>query len=76
MKYFLILIMVMAAIMIIAYFIALFTKKHKWLIYFRITMLLLIAFLLVAWIASIILGQHLILLLGLAIIFIVMYAFS
>lgn len=76
MKILLILIMVMAAIMITVYFIAALTRKSKILILFRITMLILIALLLITWIVSIILGQHFILLLGLAILFIVLYVFS
>ena len=76
MKILLILIMGVAAIMISTYFIAVLTRKSKMLILFRITMLILIALLLITWFVSIILGQHLFLLLGLAILFIILYAFS
>lgn len=76
MKYLLIFIMAIAAIMILLYFIALFTKSNRVLIAFRIAMLFLIILLIISWITSIVLKQHFILLLGLAILFIIMYIFS
>lgn len=76
MKILLILIMVMAALMILTYFIAAITRKHKMLIAFRITMLILILLILITWITSMILKQPFHLLLGLAIIFIIMYIYS
>lgn len=76
MKILLILIMIMAAIMIITYFIAAFTRKHKLLIAFRVAMLILILLILITWIVSMILKQPFHILLGLAIIFIIMYIYS
>ena len=76
MKILLILIMVMAAIMIITYLIAAITRKHKLLIAFRVSMLILILLILITWITSMILKQPFHILLGLAIIFIVMYIYS
>ncbi len=76
MKFLLILIMVIGAIMLALYFIALYTGSNRMLIAFRIAMLVLIVTLIIAWIVSIILGQQFILLLGLALLFIVMYALS
>ncbi len=76
MKILLILIMIMAAIMIVTYFIAAISRKHKLLIAFRVTMLILILLILITWIVSIILKQPFHILLGLAIIFIIMYAYS
>jgi len=76
MKVLLVLIMIMAALMIFTYFIAALTKTHKTLIAFRITMLLLILLLIITWITSLILKQPFHLLLGLAIIFIIMYIYS
>ena len=52
------------------------TKQNKMLIIFRFIMLALIILLILAWIASIVLGQHFILLLILAVIFILLYVFS
>ncbi len=76
MKFLLILIMVIGAIMLALYFIALYTGSNRMLIAFRIAMLVLIVTLIIAWIVSIILGQQFILLLGLALLFIMMYALS
>ncbi len=76
MKFLLILIMVIGAIMLALYFIALYTGSNRMLIAFRIAMLVLIVTLIIAWIVSIILEQQFILLLGLALLFIVMYALS
>lgn len=76
MKFLLILIMVIGAIMLALYFMALYTGSNRILIAFRIAMLVLIITLIIAWIVSIVLGQHFILLLGLALLFIVMYALS
>lgn len=76
MKILLILIMAMGAIMIITYFAALITHSNKVLIAFRVIMLLLIFLLLIGWIISLILGQHQILLLVLAVVFILLYIFS
>ncbi len=76
MNFLLILIMVIGAIMLVLYFIALYTGSNRMLIAFRIAMLVLIVTLIIAWIVSIVLGQQFILLLGLALLFIVMYALS
>lgn len=76
MQILLIIIMAIAAVMLILYFIALLTKDSRVLIAFRVTMLILIATLLISWIVSLITGQHLHLLLVMAAIFIVMYILS
>lgn len=76
MKFLLILIMCIAALMILTYFIAAITKNHKFLIAFRIIMLLVILLLFVTWIVSIILQQPFHILLGFAIFFIILYIFS
>lgn len=76
MKFLLILIMVIGAIMLLLYFMALYLDNNRLMILFRITMLILIITLLVSWIVSIVLGQQFILLLGLALLFIGMYALS
>ena len=76
MKFLLILIMVIGAIMLLLYFMALYLDNNKLMSLFRITMLILIMTLLVSWIVSIVLGQQFILLLGLALLFIGMYALS
>lgn len=76
MKILLILIMVMAALMILTYFIAAITKTHRMLIAFRITMLILILLITITWITSMVLQQPFHILLGLAIIFIIMYYYS
>lgn len=76
MKILLILIMIMAAFMILTYFIAAITCKHKMLIAFRVTMLILILLLLITWITSMVLKQPFHILLGLAILFITLYIFS
>lgn len=76
MKFLLFFIIVMAFIMLTIYFIALITQSSKLLILFRITMLIVIGLLLISWIVSIILKQPFHLLLGLAVIFILLYVFS
>ena len=76
MKVLLILIMIMAAIMIVMYFLAAITRKGKALIAFRYTMLILIILILITWIVSMVLHQPFHILLGLAIIFIIMYIYS
>lgn len=76
MKVLIILIMIMAAIMIFTYVIAAISRKQNMLIAFRITMLILILLLIVTWIVSMVLKQPFHILLGLAIIFIVMYIYS
>lgn len=67
---FLIAIMIVAGLMIIAYFAAAITKKSKLRILFSALMLLLIALLIAAYIYSIVTHQHAIVLLILAIVFI------
>lgn len=76
MKFLLGLILLAAFAMIVCYIIALITQKNKFLIYFRIALLVLITLLLITWITSILLKQHFLLLLILAIIFILLYVFS
>lgn len=76
MKFLLILIMVIGAIMLLLYFMALYLDNNRLMILFRFTMLILIITLLISWIVSIVLGQQFILLLGLALLFIGMYALS
>ena len=76
MKLFLIFIMLISAIMTIFYFLALFTKQHRFLIYFRIAMLALILILIISWIISILLKLNFTLLLIFAVVFIILYALS
>lgn len=76
MKFLLILIMVIGAIMLMFYFMALFLDNTRMLILFRIAMLILIVALVISWIVSILAGQQFILLLGLAILFILLYVYS
>lgn len=76
MKILLILIMVNAAIMLITYFTALFKNSTKLLLLFRYTMLTLILLLCGTWVTSLVLGQPFHMLLGLIVIFIILYAFS
>lgn len=70
------LIMALAAIMIILYIIAFITKSSRMLIAFRLSMLVLIATLGITFIISLCLKQPFYLLLGLAILFIVLYIFT
>lgn len=70
---FLISIMIVAALMIIAYFAAAITKKPKLRILFSALMLILIALLIITWIFSIITHQHSIILLIMAIVFIILH---
>ena len=70
---FLIAIMIAAALMIIAYFTYFFKRTSSFRRFFSASMLLLIALLLAAWIYSIVIGQHSIILLFMAVIFIVLH---
>lgn len=73
MKLLLFIIMGIAAVMLLLYCMALFLNNKRLLVLFRIAMLILILTLIISWIVSIVLGQHFILLLGLALIFIALY---
>ncbi|MBQ9983434.1 MAG: hypothetical protein IJP29_02480 [Lachnospiraceae bacterium] len=76
MKILLILIMVAALVMIITYFIAFTSQKRDRLIPFRISMLVLILLIIITWIVSMVLHQPFHILLGLAVIFILLYIYS
>ena len=69
MKYLLIAIMVIAALMLTAYMVTAISKNRICYAAFRLLLLLLVIMLVVTWIASFVLGQHFILLIPLIVIF-------
>ncbi|MDE6434309.1 MAG: hypothetical protein K2L07_08775 [Lachnospiraceae bacterium] len=69
MRYLIIAIMVIAALMLVAYFIAAISKNKKCYAVFRLLLLLLEIMLVVAWITSFVIGEHYILLIPLIVIF-------
>lgn len=69
MRYLIIAIMVIAALMIVAYFAAAVSKSRICYAAFRLLLLLLEIMLVVAWITSFVLGKHYIILIPLIVIF-------
>lgn len=69
MRYLIIAIMVIAALMITAYFVAAISKNRICYAAFRLLLLLLVITLVAAWITSFVLGKHYIVLIPLIVIF-------